>query len=123
MNFPRTLSPSNALVLPPADNDDDDDDDDDENDDDDDDASPSLVSQDLLFDLPRPNHLHRIRCITHISVGVIVIASVIIKNTKLTGRRGRSRWMPGRMQMQARHWSHHQTFEIKNNMFLPRCYV
>ena len=38
MNFPRTLSPSNALVLPPADHHDHDGDDDGDDDDDDDDG-------------------------------------------------------------------------------------
>ena len=44
MNFPRTLSPSNALVLPPADNDDDDDDDDDVDSDGDDDKDDEKIS-------------------------------------------------------------------------------
>ena len=64
-------------------NDDDDDDGDRDHDDVDydndvdDEVSPSL-RQVLLFDLPRPQHLHRIRCITHIPVIVIIIVIVIV---------------------------------------------
>ena len=58
MNFPRTLSPSNALVLPPADNDDDDDDDDDVDGDDDGDKNDEKMS--FFFwhlSIERPGHL------------------------------------------------------------------
>ena len=55
MNFPRTLSPSNALVLPPADHHDHDGDDDGDDDDDDDfkeDLLESISSEGLSPQLP-----------------------------------------------------------------------
>ena len=49
MNFPRTLSPSNALVLPPADHHDHDGDDDGDDDDDDDDGDGDGLDKGLVF--------------------------------------------------------------------------